>query len=167
MAEKEDIFSSKIGYGGIFSFKDFYVFCHSWLSEEIGMNVSEGEYKEKISGTSKNIDIKWSAGKNITDYFRFEIKVEFRIIGLTEVEVMQGGAKTKSNKGSVDLKVKGTLVRDYEGKFETTPFKKFLRGIYEKWVIGSRIEQFEGKLAGALDEFLSQAKAYLDLEGKK
>ena len=42
-----------------------------------------------------------------------------------------------------------------------------MRGVYEKWVIPSRIEQFEEKLISDCDEFLSQAKAYLDLEGKR
>jgi len=65
------------------------------------------------------------------------------------------------------LSIKGTLVRDYDGKFETTAFRKFLRAIYEKWVIASRITEYEDKIAGACDEFLEQAKAYLDLEGKK
>ena len=61
----------------------------------------------------------------------------------------------------------GVLVRDYNGKFETTAFKKFLRSIYEKWVIASSIEHYEDKIIGACDEFLSQTKAYLDLEGKR
>jgi len=63
--------------------------------------------------------------------------------------------------------MKGIISKDYDGKFETTAFKKFLRSIYEKWVILSRIEEFEGKIIKDSDEFLSQAKAYLDLEGKR
>jgi len=46
-------------------------------------------------------------------------------------------------------------------------FNKFLRSIYEKWVITSRIDEMEGKIAGACDEFMAQTKAYLDLEGKR
>lgn len=167
MSEKEDVFSSKVKYGGIFSFKDFYKFCYEWLSEEIGLSISENKYVEKITGTSKEIEVQWSCSKKVTDYFKFEAKVNFRISGLTEVEVMEGNAKVKTNKGSIEIGVKGTLVRDYDGKFETTPFKKFLREVYEKWVIGARIEQFEDKFAGQLDEFLAQSKAYLDLEGKR
>ncbi len=67
----------------------------------------------------------------------------------------------------METKVTGVLIRDYDGKFETGAFKKFLRSIYEKWVIKARIEQFEMKLIGDCDEFLSQAKAYLDLAGKR
>ncbi|MEK6847833.1 MAG: hypothetical protein AABX50_01770, partial [Nanoarchaeota archaeon] len=63
--------------------------------------------------------------------------------------------------------IKGILVRDYNGKFETTAFKKFLRSIYEKWVIPSSIDEYQAKIASDSDGFLNQAKAYLDLEGKK
>ena len=71
------------------------------------------------------------------------------------------------DKARVEVKISSTIVKDYEGKFDDSAFKKFLRAIYEKWVISSRINQFEDKLVGKSDEFLSQIKAYLDLEGKR
>lgn len=167
MAEKDTIFSSKIKYDGIFSFKDFYAFCYDWLTEEMGLDILEDKYAEKLSGSSKNIDVEWSGSRKVTDYFKFEVKVKFKIVALTEVEIQDGGIKIKTNKGSVEVKTKGVLVRDYEGKFEKKAFQKFMRSVYEKWVIVSRINEYENKIAGDCDEFLNQAKAYLDLEGKK
>ena len=167
MAEKDTIFTSKVKYGGIFSFPDFYKFCYDWLTDETALNVAEEKYVEKLQGNSKNIDIEWKGTRKVTDYFKFEIKAKFRILGLEKVEIERDGKKMKTNKGSVEVKVSGTLIRDYNGKFESSAFKKFLRSIYEKWVIKSRIDQFEEKLIGDSNEFLSQAKAYLDLEGKK
>ncbi|MCK4647723.1 hypothetical protein KAT24_02230 [Candidatus Pacearchaeota archaeon] len=167
MAEKDTIFSSKIKYQGIFSFKDFYAFCYDWLTEETNLEIAEDKYSEKISGESKNIDIEWTGIRKLTDYFKFEAKIKFKVIGLAEVEIQEGSTKIKTNKGSVQIDIKGILVRDYEGKFEHTAGKKFLRSIYEKWVIPSRIIEYENKIAGDCDEFLNQAKAYLDLEGKK
>lgn len=167
MAEKDQIFSSKMKYDGIVSFKDFYRFCYDWLKEETELDVAEKKYSEKLKGDSKDIDIEWVGVRKVTDYFKFQIKVVFRILGLKDLEITQGGVKAKTNKGSVEIKVTGTLIRDYDSKFEVTAHKKFLRSIYEKWVIPSRIEQFEEKLISDCDEFLSQAKAYLDLEGKR
>jgi hypothetical protein len=129
--------------------------------------MSEGTYKEKLSADSKEIEIVWTGFIKLTDYFRFDIEVRFMIRGLKEIEINQGGAKVKTNQGWMKINTKGVLVRDYEGKFETNAFNKFLRSIYEKWVIPSRIEEYEDKVAEECDEFLSQAKAYLDLEGKK
>ena len=167
MPEKDTIFASKIKYTGILPFKDFYNFCYSWLTEETELELAEEKYKEKITGDAKDIEIEWVGVREVTDYFKFEIKIKFQIFGLIEVEVQEGNAKIKTNKGIVKMNIKGMLVRDYEGKFEKTAGRKFLRSIYEKWVIPSRIKEYEDKLVEDSDEFLTQAKAYLDLEGKK
>jgi len=71
------------------------------------------------------------------------------------------------DKGGIKLSIKGVLIRDYDGRFEGSALRKFMRSIYDKWIIPSRIEQMEDKLISKCDEFLNQAKAYLDLEGKK
>lgn len=168
MAEKEIICSSSIQSTGFFSFPDFYKFCYDWLIEETELLVfSEDKYKEKLVEDKKDIEIKWTATREVTDYFKFQVEVKFDVKGLKNVEVTQDGKKINMNQGRVKVEVKGILVRDYKGKFETNAFYKFWRSIYEKWVIPSRIEQFEEKLAGDCNEFLNQAKAYLDLEGKK
>lgn len=167
MPEKEDVFSSKIKFDGLLDFTEFYKFCYNWLSEEKGFDLSEAAYKEKIKGDSKDIDIEWKGKNKVTDYFMFEIKVEFKIINLKEVEIVKDGVKVKMNKGAVEVNMKGTLTRDYNGKFEMSATQKFMRSIYEKWIIPSRIDQYEAKIIGICDEFLSQAKAFLDITGKR
>lgn len=167
MVEKETIFSSSIKYTGIFSFKDFYKFCYDWLTEDTNLDISEDQYKEKLTGDSKEITIKWTGSRKLTDYFKFEATAKFEIKDLTQVEIARGDAKFKTNKGEVKLTLKGVLIRDWQGKFERSGFQKFLREIYDKWIIPARIEQMEDKIIGDLDEFLSQGKAWLDLEGKR
>lgn len=168
MVEEETVFSSKISYNGIFLFKDFYTFCYNWLRDETGVSsFSEDKYSEKLSGDAKNIDIEWTGTKDMTDYFRFKIKIAITIKGLLQVKVKKEGIEIETNKGAVEMKVKGLIVKDYQNKFEMTAFKKTLRGFYEKYIIQSTIKEFKGKIAADCDEFLSQAKAFLDLEGKK
>ena len=167
MAESEKIFSSKMKYGGLLQFADFYKFCYDWLEEEFGLSMTEDAYIEKISGDTKNIDIEWSGSRKITDYFQFKVSVKFKIIALKKVEVEVNGVKQKMNDASVEVKVNSTLVRDYQGKFEENGLQKFLRSIYEKWIIGGRIDQMEDKLVGDSNDFLEQAKSYLALEGKR
>ncbi len=167
MVEKDKLFSSKIKFKGIFIFEDFYRFCYDWLVDETAILLSEDKYSEKIQQDGKLIEIIWTGYRNVTDYFRFEIRVEFRIIGMTDVEVNEGGKKLKMNKGTIEMKLQGILSKDYKGKFEKNASQKFLRSIYEKWVIPARVEQFEERIIKDCDEFLSQAKAYLDLEGKR
>ena len=167
MPEKETIFSSKIKYTGIFSFKELYKFCYDWLIDETGLDIVEDKYNEKLIGDSKEIEVEWTGTKELTDYFKFETKVKFIMENMTKTEINRDGVKVSMNKGAAKVEIKGNLIRDYNGKFETTAFKKFLRSIYEKWVIPARIEHYEDNIISKCDEFLSQTKAYLDLEGKR
>ncbi len=167
MPEEEIMFSSKVKYNGIFSLKDFYQFCYDWLTQQTLLLLIEDQYTEKLKGEMKDLEIKWTGTRKVTDYFKFKIGVNFRINDLANVEVIQDNIKMKTNKGTVEVGVKGTLMRDYEGKFERGAFRKFLRGVYEKWVIPSRVEQFKERIIFDCDEFLGQAKAWLDLEGRR
>jgi hypothetical protein len=166
--ETDKIYATKVKHVGLFNLKEFYKFCYDWLMDEFGLNVfAEEKYAEQISGDAKKVEFKWKGLKKVTDYFRFDIKVEFRVLGMTNVEMMKDGKKISTNKGNIEMKVGGFLVKDYQGKFDKDSFRKFLRSIYDKWVIPSRIDQMEDKLAGDCDEFVTQVKAYLDLEGQR
>jgi len=167
MAEKDTLFKNSIKYNGIFSFEDFYKFCYNWVTDQTGLDVSEDSYTEKIKENGKEIDIEWTCSKKLTDYFKFEMKIKFEIKMLKSIEVMQDSKKIKTNSGEVKATVKGILIKDYDGKFEKSAFTKFMRSIYEKWIIASRVEQFEEKIFGDCDEFLVQSRAWLDLEGKR
>ena len=167
MAEKDTVYSTKVKYRGVFAYKDLYAFCFDWLSSEVGLDLSEEVYSEKISGSSKEVDIVWKGKAKVTDYFAFEIKVEFKIIAMKDVEVNIGGKKIKSNEGDLGIKVKGVLVKDRDGKFETNAKMKIWRSIYEKFIISSRVTEYEDKLAGACDEFVSQTKAFLNLSAQR
>lgn len=167
MAEKETIYSSKIKYDGFYSFRSFYKFCYDWLIEEMGLDLKEKGYEEKIKGDEKDVVVEWEGERKLTDYFKIEVKIKIKAKKLRDVEIVKEGVKIGTNKGGAEVEMKGTLVRDYKGKFEMTAFKKVLRGIYEKWVIASRIEEYEDKIASKCNDFLEQSKDYLDLEGKQ
>lgn len=167
MSEKETIFSSSVKWKGIANFKSLYKFCYDWLIEETGLDyITEKKYNEKLSGNKKELIIEWEGPKKLTDYFRLIVKVKFEISDLENVELNEGGKKISTNQGTFKIIVKGILERDYQGKFERDAFRKFLRSVYEKWVITSRVDQFEGKVFGDCDEFLSQTKAFLSMEGQ-
>ncbi|MDA3836847.1 MAG: hypothetical protein PF542_04455 [Nanoarchaeota archaeon] len=164
---KDTKFNSKIKYAGVFNLKDFYQFCFKWMGGEMDLKVQEDEYEEKIKGNVKEVKIKWTGKAKVAEYFNYEVKVEFDIKQLAEVEIVTPeGKKIKTNQGQVKFTVKGIFIKDPAGQFESSAKTKFMRGIYEKFLIPSRIKEFEDKLIDQCVEFMSQAKAYLDLEGK-
>lgn len=166
MVEKDQITKEKIKHKGLFDFAKLYSFAHSWWRErEFG--VTEEKYEEKVSGNSRNINIEWKIGKNISDYFRFEYKVKFSIAGMTEVETEIDGEKKKLNNGEVEVEVAGILVRDRSSKYDSSPFNRFIRDVYSKYVIPSRIEGTEEKNRENAVSFKEEIKAFLGLTGRR
>ena len=165
MVEKDTVFEGKVEQVDIFNFKELYNFLYKWLVDE-SYKVDEKKYSEKVIATGKDIEIQWEAKKKISDYFRFVLKPKWKIFSMTSVDVDQGGKKVSMNKGRVEIKVTAVLEKDYEARWETSGFLKFLRGVYDKYIIRARIEGYEKKLFGEADEFLAQMKAFLALEGK-
>jgi hypothetical protein len=164
MSELDRVFSGKVKQTGIFDFKELYRYCYTWIVDE-GYLLTEKTYSEKITPTGKELEIIWEARKKISDYFRFNIKINWRILGMTSVEVEEGGKKLKMDKGQVEIKVEAVLEKDYEHRWENNSFSKFLRGVYDKYIIRGRIDQYEGKIFMETDEFLAQVKSFLAISG--
>lgn len=163
---KDVKFETQIKYVGIFNFRDFYEFCFNWLKEEMSMTVVEKIYEEKIKGNEKELKIEWTAIAKPAEYFHFNVDVKFEIKRLADVEVTQGGKKIKTNSGEVKMKIKGTLVKDPAGQFETGGKMKVWRTMYEKFLIPSRVKQYEDVLIAKSSEFAAQIKSFLDIEGR-
>jgi len=164
--ESDTIYSTKIKYSGLFDFKELYNLLYDFLTDA-GFFVIEESYSEKITAEGKEIEIKWGCIKKVTDYFRFRIKIDWRLFRLLDVEIVKEGKKIKMNKGNLEIKFTSILDRDYENKFEISPFHKFLRAVYEKYIIKNRIEQMEGNLVEETLNFVNNTKAYLELEIKR
>ena len=166
MSEKDKISEIKVTYDGVFDFKEVYSFLYTLLSDW-NYNIDEKVYTEKSKGDSKELEIKWEAERKVSDYFKFQLNVEWRILGMKDVEITKDGKKSKANSGKVEIKISGYLIRDYEEKWSSTPFFRFIRGIYDKYLIGQTKEDYEEKIGDEIKEASDQLKAFLVLEGKK
>lgn len=163
--EKDRIFSGKVSQRGIFNFKDFYEFLYDYLTDE-NYDVFEEKYSEKIDGDSKSVEIKWTATKEISDYFKFEISLFWRITGMKKVKVKKEGNEITMDSASIEIKFDAVLVKDYENRWETNAVFKFLRGLYDRYIIKTRIDDYEVKLFQEINELISQTKSFLAIEGQ-
>jgi hypothetical protein len=167
MVEKDTIIKEAVKFAGIADFKEVYRHANEWLKEE-EFSMSEENYVEKISGDAKDIEIAWSASRILTDYFKIALTIKWRILGMTDVEAEIDGKKMKMNK-FVELKIetKGVLVKDYDNKWEKTGLGKFLKEVYQKYVIPGRTKEKEKQVEAVVQEFKEEMKAFLALTGKK
>lgn len=165
MAEKDTIIKGKLKQSGIFNFNEFYEFAYHWLMEE-GYDVNEKKYSEKVEGDAKKIEISWEGSKKVSDYFKYILGVEWQILGLKKTEVMREGKKIKTNTGQIEMRFKAVIVKDYESRWEDNPIFKFLRGVYDRYIIRSRIDEYEDKVVEDLDELIAQCKSFLAIEAQ-
>ena len=165
MALKSNVLKQKIKQVGYWNFKDLYNFSFEWL-EDHGYSVSEDEYTEKEKENGKELNIEWVANKKVTDYYKNTIKVKWHILYMTDAEIERDGKKEKTNKGEVKMEFIVDLVKDYEERWEDEPLWKFLRGVYEKYIIRTTNDEYEDRLEDDALEYINQIKAFLQLSGK-
>ena len=167
MPEKDNLFETKVKQKGIFDFKEVYRILYEWLVDH-GYDVNEKSYKESVgAGGLKEVEIEWDATRKVSDYFKFNLKADWHITAMTNVETEIDGIKKSMNKGDFEVKFKSVLIKDYEERWTTSPFIKFIRGIYDKYIIRERVEQYEGKLIEEMEQLVAECKAFLSLTGKR
>ncbi len=164
MSQKDIVVPNiKIKDRSIFSLDELYKMLVRWF-ELNGYDFQEQEYRDEDMGEGKkHLEIKWYAEKKISDYFKFVIETNFLIVGLESVEVEKGGIKYKTNKGEIEMRIKSYIEKDYDSKWERTVMMQFLRAVYDKYLIKSRIEGYEGLLYEETYKYMDETKAFLNL----
>lgn len=166
MAEKEEIRKEKMEHEGVFDLKALYSYAHSWFSEA-QFGVSEEEYTEKLKGDARDFTIKWKATKDLSDYFRIEIKIKYEIENMTDVEVEIDGQRKQMNKGKIKTETVGILVFDKDGKWESSAYNRFLRDVYNKYIVPSRVDAMKEEVIRRVENFKDDLKAFLNLTARR
>ncbi|MBS3089692.1 hypothetical protein J4461_02300 [Candidatus Pacearchaeota archaeon] len=167
MAEKEVLIKEKIEHEGIFNFKDFYKYSYQWFKDEQYGGLVEEKYQEKVTPAGREILVEWKLGKKLSDYFKIEISIKIEVFGLQDVEAEIDGKKKKTNKGNLRMEIKGMITKDPNSNWESPPLYKFLREIYDKYVIPGRIDGVEDIVTSDVKDFKEALKAFLELQGRR
>lgn len=166
MAEKDLTIKEKVESTGLFDFPALYSFAHSWF-KEARYGVNEEKYVEKIKGNKKDINIEWKATKDVSDYFKFEHIIKFELRNLSEVEAEINGEKKKMNQGKIEIEISGALIKDKDSKWDTSPFSRFSRDVYNKFIVPSRVNELKNELSDDVRNFKEEIKAFLELTGRR
>lgn len=165
MAGTKDVFvDASIKYlDYTFDFLEVYTHAKDWI-EWKGYNLTEKKYKEIVSpGESKQFQIVWEIEKEVDDYTKYLITIEWKLLGVKKVEVVYHGKQTKANKGEIELVISAFLVLDYNDKWESKPLLKFLKAFYEKFLYVGMIRRSERELWDEGWELHDELKAFLEL----
>ena len=139
---------------GVFDLEKLYNEMKEWLDNN-KYSFNEKEHTEKNVDKGKEIILVWEAEREITDYLKYVIKVNFL---LKEVN------KVSNNlvKGFVKITFTASVVSDYKNKFGKSSFSNWLSKIYKKYLVNSEVERHQDKLQEEINDFHDTTKEVLE-----
>jgi len=143
--------------------KDLYRYFLKWFQDR-HYDIVELEYDEKIleSGERK-INWRWVPTKKVEYYvdlvidFRFEAKTK-------DVMIETKSHKTKRQKGSVEGKFRGYVMRDVEDDWKLNkeqPTKRLIREMYDKLVSKKKMARYEDELKEDIRNIMNDFRNYV------
>ncbi|MBI4155504.1 hypothetical protein HY498_05475 [Candidatus Woesearchaeota archaeon] len=149
------------GTNVVFNLEEIYKFCMRWF-EHNGWTWAELSYRDSTrSDGGKTIEYNWEARKEFDKYISFVITMDVLTIA-KEIEIEEGGRKLKKMKGLIEFSFSAYLEKSEE-KFGKGESGKFLRKMYEKYVIRKKIEDAEEVMYREIIELINELKAFLSL----
>ena len=165
MAQKKEVYKEKLKQTGYWKYDEVYAMLFEWFRDK-NYKIKEDLYNEKLLSNGKEVIIKWRAERKVTDYFKFQIMLDWHILGMKDAEVEIDGKKVSTNKGEVEIVFKANIIKDYEKRWEDKPFWKFMRSVYEKYVIRETVDEFEDDLKDDVREVIKDLKGFLRIPGR-
>jgi len=153
MAQKKEVYREKFKQTGYWKYTELYDLAFAWLKDH-QYKLKEDLYNEKLSSNGKEVIILWTAERKVTDYFLYQIKADWHILGMKDAEVEIDGKKVKTNKGEVEIVFKANIIKDYEKRW------------YEKYIIRQTIDEFEDDLEDEMKDMISDLKGFLKIPAK-
>ncbi len=155
----------KMKWRGIFDLGELYKHMKFWLDYQgygdQDNTFQEEKFAQRMKGESQQIEIRWSAQKNVSDYFAYHIRIGFFILGLKDIEVEKAGRKIKTQRGEVELRIKANIITDRSKKWGER--KGLGQSIYEKFIIKDRIEDYKIELYSKTYAFHDEIKSFLTM----
>jgi len=164
LSEKEDIIPNgyQIKQGGIFSLEELYMELQRWFLH-YEYDWKETKYRNVDQpGGGKQVEIMWECTKKADEYVKFVVKTHIQTF-MSDVEVpVEGGAKKKMNKGSIEFRFHAYMVKNVS-IWKNHWWGTLGRIIYEKFLIKDRLENYGAELFGEMQKLFSEIKAHLQL----
>jgi hypothetical protein len=165
MAIKDKVFKGKLKQVANFNLKTVYEFIYDHLSDE-GWDIHENIFRQKTLGENlREGTIDWTVTKDVSDYFKYEMKIIWILLAVKDVKVMVDGQETKMQNGTLELNFDASLVKDHQDRWNDS-FAKSMREVYDNFIIRTRIEDYEVDLFEQVNDIIATVKSYLAIEGQ-
>ena len=130
-----------VQYKGIFDMQDLYESITDFLMRK-KFKLYEKQQRHRRPGPfGSEVLYQFEAVRNVEDYYRWVVSLNIETFDMHEIDVVtKDGTKKKMAKGRIWIQLYGTVVTDYEKKWEKSAFLAGLKSFYNKYVIRKTME---------------------------
>ncbi|MEM4266816.1 MAG: hypothetical protein QW404_02055 [Candidatus Nanoarchaeia archaeon] len=133
------IFSNRIIQEGPFDINLIYKTLREWF-ERKKYEYTEVENTTNFKPKGAEIKVRMRGEKEVTDYYKFTINVNFLILETEKVKI-----KDKVlDLGKMEVRIETFMEVDYRKKFQKSRMGKFIRFIYNNYIIKDEIQSVYG-----------------------
>lgn len=133
-ASPQKVMFHKIEQHGLYDLNRLYSEMKKWFMDN-NYIYTEKENTTNVKDKGTEVKMMMSGERKVTDYFKFEIEVKFLIIEMEKVKY-----KDKLlDRGKLLAFITATMYLDYRHKWAKNKLSKFLRFIYNNFLIRNQI----------------------------
>lgn len=153
------VFSNRVVQDGTFDINLIYKKLKGWF-EDHNYAYSELENTTNLKPKGAEIKIKMRGERLVTDYYKFTLTIAFLIVETEKVKV-----KDKVlDRGKLEARMDIKLDLDYTKRFGKSKFGKFIRFIYNNYLIKEEIQsEYMGKAYEEATTFLDLLKESMEM----
>lgn len=118
-------------------FRTLHKALFNW-AEENKYFYNEKTMQEKAKSHGKEIDIVWQYERKITEFIKFKIEVAIWARGMNPT-------KEGKLKGDIEVILDSEMEMDWQNRWQTSPFHKFLRSLYIYYLKKQYFLNYAGK----------------------
>ena len=135
----------------VFNLAYLYLMVHDWLVEEGWAPRDDNFFPETFyvqrdnPTMGKEIWVRWrltktpeGAGPAAPRLFSYVMDLNWKVIGMKEVEMAWKGQKVKADRGELEIECFCKLIIDEEKQWQSWPFKQ-IKGLYTKRIIRQKV----------------------------
>lgn len=157
---------AKIRFRGLYDWEGLFRLIRGWF-EAREYDFFENRYKHKAKPPGSELEINFTAYREINDYARNVIKMYFHIWDAEEVEVVRDGKKKKMWNARMLIDFTAYVELDYDSHWEHSPFLRILRNFYHKYIIKHEIDDvWTDKLWYKVNELQQECKRFLGMQSE-
>jgi hypothetical protein len=153
-------------YNGLFDYDAFYAAFVDW-SKDNGYLWLESIFKHKVpSPAGAEQEILWELKKNVTEFVKYEIKINAHIWDMLEVHIDVGGKQKSLTNARIDIQIQPVVLLDWQKRFQGGGMQRFFSKMYWK-IMSDEIENvYVDQLYYRMWNLQATMKKYFDMQTK-